>query len=572
MNSFVPLLRKCTNLKSILDGKAVHARVIISGSLPDVFTSNHLLVMYFKLNQVDDALKVFDTMPKRNSITWTTLVSSLSHMGHSGKALDCFRAMVLEGFSPNNYSYVGAISASTDIGAVRVGKELHGRIYRAEESLNSFVINSLVSFYGKCALLRSARIVFEAMLEPDLVSLASLISCYFQCGEDEEGLSLFLKYLRTGLKVNEFTFASVLGACARLESLALGMGVHCLAAKSGLIVDQFVVTGLVNLYAKCGLLDVAWQAFLEADEPHLSAWTALMGGCLQQGKKREAFELFYKLLYLGVKPSKETYATVFGAIADEMDIQVGEQLYCTILKSGFDSSTLICNTILAFYMKRGCHDESLRIFQQIEEHDVVTWNTMITGSVQSGHFEEAIGFLRDLLAEGLNPDDGLSHYNSMIRDYNISPSADHLACMVTLFARNGRAKEAFEFLQSFPGEPDRVVWRCLLSGCKTSEDVDLGRVAAEKILRIDPDDTSAHIMLSNVYADLRMWDELASIRKLMKEKELKKDTGISWTELQNKIVSFPASHNMDLEQNGVHEVLNGLTAHLFDEKNVPEIM
>ncbi|KAL3520866.1 hypothetical protein ACH5RR_019015 [Cinchona calisaya] len=691
MQSFATLLQNCAKNRSIFSGKAVHAQFIRSGLIPDVYTNNHLLSMYLKLNQMDYAQKVFDKMPKRNIISWTTLICWFSQMGLSENALNCFRSMVLEGFLPNEHTYVGAISACVNTGAVRIGKEIHGRIYRAEDSLNSFVSNSLVNFYGKCGLLKSARLAFDAILEPNLVAWASLISCYFQCGQNEEGLSLFLRSLRVGIKVNEFTCSSVLGACAMLVSLELGMQVHCLGVKCCVLADQFVVTGLVNFYAKCGQLEAARQAFLEADEPHLSAWTALIGGCVQQGKRRDAIELFHKMLSSGMKPSEKTFASVFGAIDDGMEIQIGEQLHSLIIKLGFDSFTVVCNTILAFYIKRGLVQESLKTFQEMDEHDTVTWNAMITGFVGSGRYEEAIGFIHDMSLEGFEPNlytyssllsicgdlpaiqwgkqthcrilkpkfdsnvvvgsalidmyakcghmdaarkvfdalpsrnliswntmlvgyaqngfgkealeiydmmqingvkpnditfigvlsacghvgllqEGLCHFNSMIGDYGVTLRADHLACMVSLFARNGQTKEAFDFIRHFPGEPDKVVWRCLLSGCKTNKDVILGKYAAERILSIDPDDTSVHIMLSNIYADLRMWNELAETRKLLKEKTLKKDTGFSWTELKNRIVLFSASHNLHHEQNSMHEVLSGLAAQLVDEKYVPGIM
>ncbi|XP_027159164.1 pentatricopeptide repeat-containing protein At3g49170, chloroplastic-like [Coffea eugenioides] len=691
MQSFASLLQNCAKHKSIFSGKAVHAQLIRSGFIPDVYTNNHLLSMYLQLGQMGYAQTVFDIMPKRNVITWTTLICSFSQMGLSEKALSCLRSMVLEGFLPNEHTYVGAISACVNTRAVSIGKEIHGRIYRTQDSLNSFVSNSLVNFYGKCGLLKSARLAFDAILEPNLVAWASLISSCFQCGQNEEGLKLFLRSLRVGMTVNEFTCSSVLGACTVLENLELGKQIHCLIVKCCILMDQFVITGLVNFYAKCGQLEAAHQAFLEANEPHLSAWTALIGGCVQQGKGRDAILLFHRMLSSGMKPSEKTFASVFGAIDDGMDVRVGKQLHSLIIKLGFDSFTVVCNTTLAFYIKRGLVEEALKTFYEMDEYDIVTWNAMITGFVGSGHYEGAIQFLRDMLFEGFDPNlytyssllsicgdlpavqwgkqihsrilkpgfdsnvvvgsalidmyakcgrmdaarkvfdtfpsrnliswntmlvgyaqngfakealeiydmmqmngvkpnditfigvlsacghvgllqEGLCHFNSMIGDYRITPKADHLACMVSLFARHGQTQEAFDFIRRFPGEADKVVWRCLLSGCKTNKDVVLGKYAAERVLSIDPDDTSVHIMLSNIYAGLRMWNELAETRKLMKEKTLKKDTGFSWTELKNRIVLFSASQNPHLEQNSLHEVLSGLAAQMVDEKYVPEIM
>ncbi|OIT37391.1 PREDICTED: pentatricopeptide repeat-containing protein At3g53360, mitochondrial-like [Nicotiana attenuata] len=690
--SFTPLLRACTRSKSLLNGKAVHAKLLKFGSKADVFTNNHLLAMYLKLNQFDDAQRLFDRMLERNIISWTTLISTYSQMGMSEKALGCFRSMVLEdGFAPNGYTYVAALSACTSLGAERTGKELHGRMYRTEESLNSFVTNCLVNFYGKCGLLKSARLVFDGILEPNSVTWASLISCYCQCGEYEEGLRIFLLALRVGRIVNEFFCGSVLNACAAMKSMQLGMQIHSLIVKSGFAMDQFLVTGLIDFYAKCGVLDLARRAFDEADAPELHAWTAMIGGCVQLGGAREAVNLFCWLLDSDLKPSEQTFSSILGAFANVKELRVGKQIHCRIVKLGFNSFSFVCNALLDFYSKSDLFEESLKLFQEMKEHDVVSWNTLIAGCVSSGRYEDAMRFLKEMLLEGLEAnlytyssilsicgdlpaiewgkqshcrvlkpgfdsnvvvgsalidmyakcgrlvdarrvfdvlpmknlvswntmlvgyaqhgfgkealeiyatmqsngikpnditflgvlsacghvgllDEGLHHFNSMTQVYGITPRTDHLACIVSLFARKGQTKEAYGFIKSFPGEPDKVVWRCLLSGCKANRDFILGKYAAEKILGIDPDDTSAYIVLSNIYAELQMWDETAKMRKLIKEKSLKKETGYSWTELQNKIYTFSACNIMSLQESYLHQVLTGLTAQLFDSGYVPDVM
>lgn len=686
--NFASLIRRCVEQKSILNGKTVHAMLIVSGCNPDVYTSNHLMTLYLKLCNLDYARKLFDKMPERNVISWTTLISSYAQMGLSEGALDGVRAMVLDGFHPNDYTYVGAISACTNVGAVRLGKEIHGRITRTAENSNSYVSNCLVNFYGKCGLLTSARLVFDSLLEPNLVSWASLSSCYFQHGNHEGGLDVFLQSLSLGMEVNEYTCSNVLGACAELQNLELGMQMHTLAIKRGIYFDQFVMTGLVNFYAKCSQVQSAHQVFSEVGEPDLSAWTALIGGYVHSGKGREAIGLFCRFLASGGKLGEKSVASIFGAFADEIEVQVGRQLQSMIIKSGFDSFGFVRNAIIGFYMKSGLLEDSMKVFQEIDAPDIVSWNVLISGYINLGHYDQALSCLRDMFTAGLDPnpstyssilcicgdipatewgkqthahmlkakidsnvvvgsalvdmyakcgflktarkvfdrlpsknlvswntilmgyaqhgfgkealeiydlmqrncvkpnhvtfvgvlsacghvgllDEGLHHFDSMTRVYGITPRTDHLSCVVSLFARKGQTKAAYDLIQNFRGEPDKVVWRCLLSGCRTRKDVYLGKYAAEKIFSLDPDDTSAYIMLSNIYADLKMWDELADIRKLIKEKELKKDTGCSWTELQNEMFLFSSSADgLQSDKRNLYEVLGGLASQISDEGHV----
>ncbi|CAA0829273.1 Pentatricopeptide repeat-containing protein [Striga hermonthica] len=641
------LIRSCAETKSILNGRAAHACVIVSGAHQDVQTSNHLLAMYTKLDHIDYAQKLFDRMPVRNLVTWTSLISAYSKLGLTEKALYLFRSLVLDQeISPNEYTYVAAISACAQANALRSGKEIHGRIYRTGISLNSFVCNCLVNFYGKCKLSRSARLVFETMAEPDTVSCVSLVTGYVQCGEYEEGLRIFTRYSRLGVEVNEFLYGSILGCCAALENLKAGRQMQCIGIKRGVRMDQFASTSLINFYAKCGQVELAGKALRESDRPNVTAWTALIGGCVQVGKCRVAIGLYTEMLSSGLKPSEQTFASVLGAFGREEEVQGGVQLYCLIKKGGFDSFTFVSNAVLDFYARVGFLDECFMIFDEMGSRDVVSWNSLIAGCVGFGHHKtaaicvqnmvldgfdpdiytyscllrvcgdlpaaewgrqthcrivkpgmdfnvvvgsalvdmyakcgrmgdarkifdilpnknmitwntmisgyarhgfgkEALDIYDIMLKNGVKPNDGtfigvlsscghvgameeaLHHFRSMTSDFGIFPRTDHIACIVSLFARKGQMRAAYDFVRSLPGEPSKVVWRCLLYGCVENRDLNLGVYVAEKIISTDPNDTSARVLLSNIYAGSDMWKEASRVREITKG--MKKETGYSWT-------------------------------------------
>ncbi|KAL9165208.1 hypothetical protein ABFS82_06G155600 [Erythranthe guttata] len=647
--SFSRIIRLSAAKKSIFNGKAIHARLIISGLDRDVQTNNHLLSMYSKIGYIGYAQKLFDEMLVRNVITWTSLISAYSQLGLSEKALSCFQLMVLDdGIAPNEYTFVAAISACAQVGALRNGKEIHGKMYRSEETVNTFVNNSLINFYGKCGSLESARLVFDTMPEPNIVSCVSLIASYTQSGDNEEGLIVFSKFMRMGVEINEFLYGSVLGICAALEVLNVGMQLQCIALKCGVRMDQFVVTALVNFYAKCGELELANKALREANKPNVTAWTALIGGYVQTGKCREAIDLFQEMLFAGLKPNEQTFASVLGALGREKETRHGIQIHCLIIKLGFQSFTLVSNATSDFYAKIGCLDESFKTFCEMEVHDIVSWNTLIAGFLNYGRYELAIKFIENMLLDGFDPniytyssilsvcgdlpaaewgkqthcrvikpgldsnvvvgsalidmyakcgqlnnarkvfdflpiknlvswnsmitgyaqhgfgrealeiydimlrcrvkpnditfvgvlsayghvgdlEAALQCFGSMTKDFRIAPRTDHLACVVSLYARNGQTKEAHDLIRSSRVEQNKVVWRSLLFGCVNSKDLDLAVLAAEKILSIDLDDVSARVMLSNIYSDLGMWSEASEVRKVIEGKTVKKETGYSWT-------------------------------------------
>lgn len=354
--------------------------------------------MYSKLGSLDYARKVFDEMPVRNVVSWTSLISSYSQKGLPEEALNCFRSMILVD-DPNDYTYVAAISACAQIGALRFGKEIHGKIVKTGEVLNSFVSNCLIKFYGNCGMPKSARVVFDAIPEANVASCVSLMSNYLHCGDNEEALEIFLRSLRMGVKVNEFSYGSVLGACAALEVLEFGMQFQCLAIKVGVRTDQFIVTNLVNFYAKCGELELAKRAFREADKPNVTAWTALIGGCVQFGKHGEAINIFRKMCSVGLQPNEQTVASVLGALG----IHGGTQLHCMVLKMGFQSFTFVSNSLLDFYAKINRLDESFKVFSEMDVQNIITWNTLIAGCLSVGRYEAAIAIIRGMFSVGFDP-------------------------------------------------------------------------------------------------------------------------------------------------------------------------
>ncbi|KAJ0046052.1 hypothetical protein Pint_05853 [Pistacia integerrima] len=210
------------------------------------------------------------------------------------------------------------------------------------------------------------------------------------------------------------------------------------------------------------------------------------------------------------------------------------------------------SALISGYAKCGKLLDARKVFDFLNSKNLVTWNTMLAGYAQHGLGRDALEIY------------------SMMQRNKIKPNDVSFIAVLSACGHIGQTSRAYEFIKSFPIKPDKVVWRCLLSGCKTHKDVVLGRYAAEKILSIDPEDTSAHVMLSNVYAEAKMWDETAQVRKIMKEKALTKDTGYSWTELKNKIHYFSASHVAKFQGNDLREIMNGLTAQLFDAGYKPD--
>ncbi|KAK6925976.1 E motif [Dillenia turbinata] len=109
--------------------------------------------------------------------------------------------------------------------------------------------------------------------------------------------------------------------------------------------------------------------------------------------------------------------------------------------------------------------------------------------------------------------------NSMNKERGIVPRMEHYACVVDVFCRSGNLEEAVEFISSMPITADALVWHTLLGACLVHGNKEIAKHAAKMIIKQDPDDPAAYILLSNLYSSSGQWEDVAEIRKIMKQRE-----------------------------------------------------
>ncbi|CAI0388120.1 unnamed protein product [Linum tenue] len=100
---------------------------------------------------------------------------------------------------------------------------------------------------------------------------------------------------------------------------------------------------------------------------------------------------------------------------------------------------------------------------------------------------------------------GMCYFHTMQQEHRLEPEIEYYSCMVDLLGRSGKTEEALGLIEGMPFEADAVIWRTLLSICKTDGNVEIAEKAASCILQLEPDDSSAYILLCNSYADAGMW-------------------------------------------------------------------
>lgn len=231
-------------------------------------------------------------------------------------------------------------------------------------------------------------------------------------------------------------------------------------------------------------------------------------------------------------------------------------MHAVLCKTGFGLNIFIVSSLIDMYAKCGSIKEAYHVFRGMDETNTVLWNTMISGFArhacslevmilfekmqQMGTFPSEVTYVSVLTAcshMGL-VESGRKYFNLMITEHNVSPNVVHYSCMVDLFGRSGLLLEAYNLIEEMPFDATASMWGSLLASCRIHGKLHLAEVAAKHLSEIELNNAVNHILLSNIYAANKKWDEVARIRKLLKESELKKERGKSWIEIKDKVHSF----------------------------------
>ncbi|KAK1586555.1 hypothetical protein Q3G72_003712 [Acer saccharum] len=258
----------------------------------------------------------------------------------------------------------------------------------------------------------------------------------------------------------------------------------------------------------------------------------------------------------GKRPDHSTFACGLSACAHLAALQVGKQIHQSVIKSGYVKDLFVGNSLITMYAKCGRIAKAELVFNDIDEVDIISWNSLIAGYALNGYGKEAIELFEDMLMKGVAPDQvtfigvlsacshaglvsqGLKLFKSMTELYAIEPLVEHYACIVDLLCRAGRLNEAFEMVTEMKIKPNAGIWGTLLGACRIQRNVELGKISAEKLLELEPWNTSHYTLLSNIYAEAGRWDEVEKVRALIKGSGAEKQPGCSWIEIRNQVHTF----------------------------------
>lgn len=521
----------------------MHCLILKTGFSMCSTVKDALINMYARAGEIHFSEVIFEEIDRvENVSTWAVMISGFARNEDSSRSIELFCRMFQEGLKPDNFCISSVLSVIRCLG---LGKQIHSYVFKAGLAIVVSVGSSLFTMYSKCGNLDDAYNFFIQMPEKDGVSWTSMIAGFAEHGLAGQAFCLFREMLIEEIKPDRMTLSVILMACSNLQSLQKGKEIHGYAFRMGLGTETLFGGALMNMYFKCKALVSARQFFNAMPERDESSWSSLVSGYAQNGYSEEALMQFHQMLIDGIDINCFTISSIIGVSATLTRATLGRQLHACSVKKGFDSDLLVSSSLVTMYSKCGSIDDSRKIFDQIDRPDLVTWTAMIDGYAQHGYGMEALKIYEMMREKGIEPDsvtftgilsacshsglveEGYSHLNSMTKDYGIEPKAHHYACIVDLLSRSGRLEEAERFISSMPIKPDSLIWGTLLGACRVHGNLELGKLATEKVLELEPCDSGAYVSLSNIFADMGNWEEVMKIRNLMKGVDIKKEPGWS---------------------------------------------
>jgi pentatricopeptide repeat protein len=542
-------------LFDVREGEQIHGFGVKMGFLrgSSMHFSNAVMSMYARCGREVDAIKVFDEIAEPDVVSWTERIGTASD-GH--EAVELFRIVLSLGLDVNGYTLINVLSMIGGVKFLNAGKQIQALCHKTGYFQVVSVGNALVSMYGKCGKICDACRVFYNMIIRDSVSWNSLISACSENGFVNQALDVFYQMRELSLQPTIHTLASILEAVSNSNNTKQVIQIHSLVVKCGFMFDVSMICCLITAYGRCNSMDESKRVFAEIDKVNLVHLNTMITTFVRAGYYTDALALYQTIWSLHRKVDSRTFSIILKACSAITDMQLGRAVHSLVLKTGFDQDSFVESSVIDIYCKCGSIGQAEKAFRSSSMNSLAAWNAMMMGYAHHGCYQEVFDLFNKMSQFGIEPDEitylgvlsscchgGLvkeaRHYlDSMFELHGIIPHLEHYACMIDLLGRVGLLEDAKKTIDHMPIQPDVHIWQILLSACNIHGHVELGRVAARKLLEIHPENESAYILLSNIYASVGMWNAVGRLRKEMKEKNLRKEPGSSWIQVGRKSHTF----------------------------------
>ncbi|XP_012457701.2 pentatricopeptide repeat-containing protein At4g02750 [Gossypium raimondii] len=515
------------------------ARQVFEGMVcRDVVTWNAMIGGYFINGMLDKGLKIFEEMPVKDVISWNLVIEGLVKCGKLDLAEEYFKRMSYRDVASWTVMISGLAKAGRMADACKYFEEMPVKDVRAW--------NVILEGYIGIECVDLAESIFHEMPGKDLDSWKLLINGLVRCRRLVNALGYFMKMPTK--------------CCKTLNSILLGLirNGHVKEGHAFLEKQPYnnVVswTNVVVGYFGIGEVRSAVKVFESMPIRDVTMWNVMICGLGETNFGEEGSKFFIRMKESGFHPDEATFTSILTICSNLPSLDLGNQIHAQVVKSGLNHFTAISNALVTMYERCGNMHSALLEFISMQRHDVISWNSIICGFAHHGNAEKALEMFERMRLTDVKPnhitfigvlsacshagliDKGKYYFDYMKSKCSLQPTTEHYTCIVDLLGRFGLIDEAMSFLNQMRADGIEVpasVWGALLGACRIHNNMELGVIAAERVLEKEPRNSGIYLILAEMYLSCGRRDEAESIRARMEEKGVRKQQGRSWVEVNN---------------------------------------
>eukprot|EP01087_Luapelamoeba_hula_P012066 TRINITY_DN3351_c0_g1_i1.p1 TRINITY_DN3351_c0_g1~~TRINITY_DN3351_c0_g1_i1.p1 ORF type:complete len:867 (-),score=79.16 TRINITY_DN3351_c0_g1_i1:59-2659(-) len=482
----------------------------------------------------------------------------------AGNTLDCaFKlwrwmcTVVPRPIEPSANFYTLLLKGCSEARDIQRGRKVHeALLHSGRPAINDFLAAALIRLYTECGCKDEImQIVDRHRTVLGRSAWQGVIRAHLTQGHETEALRIsadqFMGDNDPTSSIEPPSLASIISAC---HNLALGNKLHSFVKKrKDLYASPLVRAALISMYARCNnhiaVIDLFKDGTTSSRAPPSSyELSAVLSACGDIGWLPFGRSIHNK--FIDVEASRlqdNTTSALIFMYARCGSLQEAREVFDKLCTNN-NPSILVWNAIMGAYSDHRMPDKVLALFNDMTRREVQpdrrTLNTVLNVYSHTGNCQSALEMI-----------------DTMSKRFGISPDTHHHTCVVDALGRAGRLAEASQYItKHFPSDSPtaNTAWKAFLGACRTHHDLQHAKVAYHHLAKTHDDDAAAQVLMANIYAANRDWDEAQRIRQSMKARKVYKLPGLSNISVGDSVHEFMAGDRRHPESSEIHDYLHQL--------------
>ncbi|PKU61238.1 pentatricopeptide repeat-containing protein At1g26900, mitochondrial [Dendrobium catenatum] len=542
------LLRSCT---AVSDLHRIHAAMIKTGIDLLPFPAAKLLASAALLD-FDHAFSLFRLLPSPTLFSFNSILRahSLAPDPNLQETLSIFNSIRARALSLDQFSFITALKVCSRILAIATGEQLHCLVAKAGFDYFLNLRNMLLHFYCVCGRVADAQQLFDQLPHiKDAVSFSTLMGGYLRISQPGKVVAFLRDMFYCSMELSPAIIVTAFSAF--IDGNYSGEPLHGYCVKSGLSTEPNVSTAVATMYTKDGMMELARKVFDEMTNRDVVIYNCIMDGYAKEGSLDDCLVLLQKMKGDGVNSNAATLLGPLAACASSGALSIGRHIHGYAKEEKLEIQASLGTALVDMYVKNGCLEEAILVFNQMQDRDVKAWTAMIMGFAVHGRSEEALRLFDEMEESGVRPNEvtllavlsacshggllglGKDYFKRVVLEYRLCPGIKHYGCIIDLLGRAGFLQEAYELVKSLPYGGDAMAWRALLAASRVHGEIRIGKLARETLAAMGEEHPTDSILLSSSYAYAGRWEEARKVMdlELVGEETMSKVAGCSSIEM-----------------------------------------